>query len=521
MKQGITTVLLCVIVVVLLTACTNRNRPDEEDTSSITLEYALANAQHRRENIVKPDYNALAPLADEIARQGYEWSHMWDEEEGEEILQLIIQSLTPTTRAESISYEAAIADANLLNILLRTNYGAYIFYGGDDIFEPLFDNIFDALAEQEEWDTRYDFEGFVGVLHNYLSTVIADNHFLIGQRVLGAPVSESEHIRSVTSDTYVGLTAFGRSEGGFYSTESGQYVVSAHGYELDEIFRLSINDMGQFSYILTVTMPGRNELEQYTLTLHFDNGQEEIMTLYRHEPTRRSFEAPSLAWIDGFPVVRIMRKGFYPNQEEAREFLDFAPQLIDEPVVIIDVRSSIGGNGLLPGQFLHRLLGETVSTSSVILHLGNHQQAMDGLAAIPKDDPTYRPISDFMTYLPSTPLGEWCFIFNYTPRRLVHNDQLIVFLTDRHTASAGETFIELALGMQNSLVIGQSTGGVSHKIGGPSFFLPNSGIAVSFGPGVSFYPEGLFAEGVGFAPDIWATGDALDAALAMLARNRE
>ena len=139
---------------------------------------------------------------------------------------------------------------------------------------------------------------------------------------------------------------------------------------------------------------------------------------------------------------------------------------------------------------------------------------MEALAAIPNDAHQYRPIADFITYHPTTPLGDYHFVWNHTPDRLVPSDQVIILLTDRYTASAGEGFVDFALNLENTLVIGQNTAGVAHKIGGPIFFLPHSGVPVQFGAGIMFYPEGLFAEGVGFTPDIWTSGDALDAALA-------
>jgi len=508
------------LLLALLGSC-GRNEPAEPAYAyDLTFEYALANALNRRESITKPDYNAFALLADERARLGDEWVELWCEEY---LTELVMQSLTPIARAESISYEEAIADAYTLLMLLRMNYGAYTYYGGDDVFVPLFDRIFEALAQADEWNTGDDFGDFAELLQEHLLEVIVDNHVHIGFRPLGALDSFTitadgidKMPLGITADFFVGSIRFERSVNGFRSQETGLYVASVADHSIDEVFRLSVDDNGEFSYIPIVMIPGRSGLQSYPLTLTFYNGEQETLILSQHEPHQRGLSSPSLTWANGIPIVRITSMGFYPNQEYAQRFLGFAEELRDEPVVIVDIRSNRGGNNLLSAQFLHRLTGEVVPSNSVILHLGNHHETMETFAAVPSDSPIYRPLSDLIAYHPSTPLGESHFVFNYTPDRLVQNDQLVIFLIDRYTMSAGEGFVDFSLNLQNSLIIGQNTGGVLQKTGGPGFFLPNSGIMVGFGPGLFLYPDNLFAEGVGFAPDVWVMGDALTAALAIL-----
>ncbi|MCL2406098.1 MAG: hypothetical protein FWC92_11225, partial [Defluviitaleaceae bacterium] len=46
--------------------------------------------------------------------------------------------------------------------------------------------------------------------------------------------------------------------------------------------------------------------------------------------------------------------------------------------------------------------------------------------------------------------------------------------------------------------------------------LPQSRIPLQFGSGMALFPEGHFQESVGFAPDIWVSGDALTAALGLI-----
>lgn len=100
----------------------------------------------------------------------------------------------------------------------------------------------------------------------------------------------------------------------------------------------------------------------------------------------------------------------------------------------------------------------------------------------------------------------------------MEREQILIVLVDRITGSAGELFTDLAFNVQNTLVVGQNTfGTLTTSLSFPSLQMPNSGITLALGNCcLYFHPEGHFAEGVGFAPDVWVTGDALAAALAML-----
>jgi hypothetical protein len=238
-----------------------------------------------------------------------------------------------------------------------------------------------------------------------------------------------------TAEFFLGAANFfDRTLNGFRCQTTDLYVRETIGHNIDEVFKLSVNDNGELAYIPIVMLPGRSDLRSYSLTLIYENGEEETINLPRRGTQRQTFrEQPSLTRRNGIPIVSIMRMGFYPNGEDARQFLAYAEELREEPVVIIDIRSNMGGNNLLAAQFLHRLTGEIVPTNSVILNLGNHQQLMDALADMPSDSPIYRPLDDFQTYHPTIPFDDGHHIFNYTPDRLVPNEQLIVFLIDRYS----------------------------------------------------------------------------------------
>jgi hypothetical protein len=408
-------------------------------------------------------------------------------------------------------------------MILRAVYGAYTYYGGDEVFVPIFERMKETLRTQEIWNTQRHGD-FTELVHYNLSQVISDNHFVICLRQLvatGYIVSGSvTPPRGATADFFYSGTAFDRSENGFRSKETGLYVISASKHDLEDLFRLSIDPHGIFSYIPIVMIKGRSNKNYYPLELTFENDHHETIVLHRHIPIMSGFQRqPSMSRINDVPVITIMFMGMYPNGEDAQAFLGFVEKLRDEPIIIIDLRSNRGGNTLLAGLFLHHLIGEIVPTNSIVLRVGNHEEFVERIQLIPSDHPGFKPLEDFQTYRPTKPIGDGHFVLSYNPAdKIIQNEQLIILLTGRNTISAGEGFVDYVLNVENTLVIGQNTSGTMANNAGTFKNLPNSGFPVRFGDGVFFFPENTSQEGVGFAPDIWVIGDALEATLRMIYR---
>ena len=72
-------------------------------------------------------------------------------------------------------------DAETFFTLLRTTYGAYEYFGGDEVFLPLRDQVLEELALEGRVLYRHTLQD---LLYNVLSPVIRDGHFKIGDRSL-------------------------------------------------------------------------------------------------------------------------------------------------------------------------------------------------------------------------------------------------------------------------------------------------------------------------------------------------
>ena len=99
---------------------------------------------------------------------------------------------------------------------------------------------------------------------------------------------------------------------------------------------------------------------------------------------------------------------------------------------------------------------------------------------------------------------------------VVSNEQLIIILTGYITQSAAEFMVDMAFNIENTLVIGQNTGGALLSNFGIAARLPRSRMPNNIGNYMFILHENHFREGRGFAPDIWVSGDALTAALGLI-----
>jgi len=513
-KFAVLTGFLCLVIVLIVGHFTTRSAPISN------VQIALNAANIRRESINRLDYSALSP---HVQGKGYiidDFMDLVETMDLESFMLFMSQLITPPTDdiASHIPNFMAIADVQALELLMRTQYGSYIYFGGDYIFSDVFNEIIDALSTAEYWSTSTGPDGdFMRLLHDNLFPFIADNHFRIGGHHLGISAEGvPQHFFMPTyADFFVSANDFVRSARGIRCTQSAFYLREIPGHNMDDMFRMGINDYGELVYVAVITVPEGNDEPIKLLTTVYENGEQGAIAFLRHTPVvqpRR--ERPTLEWIDGIPVVTVSQMDHFTASSTAGMLTSIAYGLRNEPVIILDIRSNIGGNSILPTHLFYLLVGEKVPPISRTLHIGNYDEFMYTMGAVTNWQRS--PFTGQLIYHPAKAYGYYHFIIDYGPRRIVPSENLIIVLTDRFTSSAGERTVEMALSMNNALVIGQNTAGVYSNIAGGYFYLPNSGLPITFGLGTILLPYGLFSEGIGFAPDVWATGDALDAALALL-----
>ena len=95
----------------------------------------------------------------------------------------------------------------------------------------------------------------------------------------------------------------------------------------------------------------------------------------------------------------------------------------------------------------------------------------------------------------------------------VPRESVALLLTDKGTASSGETAVKYFHTMENVLAIGAPSSGCDLVSNNCEVYLPNTGIPIFFGTGLSFCETLNNRDGMGYLPDLWVNPpDALDAA---------
>ena len=469
--------------------------PQRDNVIPLGLQYALDVANIRRENLVRPNIDRIAGLV-----------------EGRTTRLDMMRFYQPPERTggQLLSTADAMYDAQAFFDSLRYTYGAYTYFGGDEVFLPIFNEIMDTLAGYDYWDVR----DFGNLIFDSLRPMLRDNHLSFGG-----------HRFSVSADIYVWASPFDRTPYGFRSRLNGLYVAEIVGHDLEDVFRLNIDNTGDMHYIPIIVVRGGAGTRHYPVTVRYENDDYEIVDFIRHSPTRRDFSNSRLRREQGIPIVTVRTMGFPAsthrgsNAIDAQRFLSFAEELRDEPIVIVDIRSNGGGFGLLSAQWLYLLTGEIVPNNFMWLMTRSYHEWQEVIASGTPESMFYIPTDVFRQFSLSEPVGDYHTLNRSPTEGIVQRDQILILLVDRYTASAGDGFADRMFNMTNTLVVGQNTGGVLHTdLTHPNLFLPRSGLNFGMGRSINIHPEGHLDEGVGITPDIWVTGNALTAVLAMLSR---
>lgn len=476
----------------------------QTQTITLDLDYAIAIANERRAIPHVQDLDRINEMVYGRTPSIIDWDRLFH----------------PIPRPQALSREEAIDDVKIFFQVLQHAYGPYRRFGGDEVFRPLMYSIIEELSESETVATGL----LAWMIQGEIAPIIADNHFVFNDRP-----------QNVSSFDFVWDSPFGRDETGFRQLDTGLYVTEIVGHDKHDVFRLSVNEHGEFFYMLVIFRPSEDGT-LYRLEVVFCNGETEVLVLrrsfhhfqpdYDAEPTLRFENEIPIVTMRGempFPVDTVWTDYSGSIPDNAVLFLSFVDEIRDEPIIIVDIRTNIGGFGHLGTLWLYDLIGEIVPLRLCVVH---------GAGAIPPEDMSQLPqvwydffnpqeeavqfFADLDEFLPSWHvLDDYHSVFS-SESGSVANDTFIILLVDRFVYSAAEMFTSQILNMENTLVIGQNTFGSNIASMWPSLYLPNSGIQFNMGTNYVMRPYGTWQDGVGYAPDVWVVGDALTAALAIV-----
>lgn len=412
------------------------------------------------------EVNAAHQAVEKEPGRGWVMAHLRDPAEkrtAEERAAYLPKEAKEYDPERELTAEQAAADVEWLFSALRDGYPLYGYFGGAAAF--------DAAEQSALAAVNADGTLACGELQDILLEALSfvkDGHFSVNG--LGtAPKKLPFFFRE---------TAFYKTEDG-YRTADGRTVASVDGYpDLEDLFRRSISPEGEIVYYPILLQDGAYKISDVlektawlcseTLTVRYTDGSAAELTA---EPYQFycDEDAPAVSSRQDGEIPVFQFNGFRADVRD--EILEGAALLSRAPVSILDLRMNGGGDANLAVAWMRQYAGAQV--------------------------PPNRYVFDIFTG--EEPFG--------SRDRWVSNENILIILTEKFSASASEFTLDMAHNLENCLIIGENSNG-SLLTALSKFQLPNSGCVVHanlVSDLVFLDPDGsdYFEELRGFYPDFW------------------
>ena len=381
--------------------------------------------------------------------------------------------LTPRERRETTGAEAA-EDVRTYFALLSTAYGGYDYFGGDEVFLPLRDQLVAEVADREQVTGMT----LGKLLSEAVAPVVTDGHVRILENPLDAgQARRMYYVPDLWLDDAAGLDP--------------AWVKPTIGPDgaLTHCFAALAADGSE--------LPDRATVNGEDLRLDWQEAAESDVdrTAYR------------LDRVDRVPVLtcRILEAGDKTRRDLER-LASSGGKVSDAPVLVVDLRGNDGGSDNYASAWFRGYTGVPPQEKRLWA-----QRCSPAFLAYCESDSQYEgDLGPFRERL-----GDW---YGIAPRDMVQVDGngICFVLADRGTASAGEDFIQYFRTMDQAVIVGSNTYGAMLCGNVCVFYLPHSGVPIQFGTGLSFTDSLENRDRVGLQPDLWVPPeDALDAVLRM------
>ena len=363
-------------------------------------------------------------------------------------------------------------DVDLFFRALRAAYGGYDYFGGDEVFTPIQEELY-AYLDRHETFVSADLRS---QLTHLLRPVIRDGHFAIGNK----PIIERESVSMFyVPDLYLQDT----------SGLDGAYV------------KPTIGPDGRLAYCFAALARSGKELPDKL-------GEYDLAWVEAERYAGRDRMGYRRTQVEGIPalVSRTMTSGATTaSGRELEAFASAGAEYRGLPLLLVDIRGNGGGNSSYAGQWMEgfarqipqlKIWGGT-KCSPLFLYGLQHSELY---AAV--QDSIKNEMLDYR--------GSW--EIDQTDGIRGETDTLVFVLTDQGTCSAAEDFVAILRMTENVVFVGSNTQGSMMFGNVMPMTLPNTGLPVRFGASIHFWEGTGNTEGVGFLPDLWVNPvDAEDA----------
>ena len=413
------------------------------------------------------------------------------------------------TRPDLLGVEEAAEEIDLLFSLIKYGYAGYQYFGGDGAF---------SRAREEMLQDLLRYGQAVPVIE-YLHLIcrrlgfVQDGHFGVENLIL------CKDYQYWADNSY----EFDLDQDGFYITDSlnSRRLISVDGVDPSAYMRPSIDRDGIIKYVPGVV--SSEHLDGTTLSMEFSDGESQNASLSAAVASRPGGPAYELDEADGIPIVAI--RSFTPtprNKPLLDRMLADAERLWEQEAIVIDLRGNSGGNEQYVFSWLLFFILTCSTSQSVRVDLLTDVANRLTLNARLLQEEPGSSLGAYYTRMRelqrSTATPGWSEVRQTRAVRAASNP-FIAVLIDRDTASAGESFVQCLLQMDNVVLIGVNTKGLC-LTGTPGLVtLPYSGLTMSVPTALRFAGGFINVDGMGYFPDFWVHPDcALERTLKFMRR---
>jgi len=397
---------------------------------------------------------------------------------------------TQRRQADTISYEAAMADVDLYFRLLKTSYGPYFYFGGDEKFDEAKVQVEKAIQGKSSVRVKDLKAALIKAL-----SFINDGHFSIGST---RPSAFKRHTYYYC-DVYLQ-----KDEQGVYQLINEEKWYCTGQTNADIRIEPTLKKDGEIVYsplLLCAKKPGSSDYLQLTN----EAGKEKNIKLrwkaavnYKkdsHDEVDFEYSKKSdvpYVSVRAFPGARKTAS----QAKDLSAFVETGRSLKGQKLFIVDLRANSGGSDEYINGWLQNFAGRRATYPMAIISRGSRAiQALDS-----------HHIREGWT------IGEH-------PGSVIKNDSLILVLMDSDCGSSGESALNTLRCMDNVVVVGSQSGGWQLGGNGREYFLPHSGLIVCVPQALNLFYDGANVDGKGYAPDLWCDpSTSLDALLNMVER---
>lgn len=401
---------------------------------------------------------------------------------------------------KKLTYDEAKKDIDQLFNLFRYTYGAYGYFGGDEKFNEVKNEIINDLPK----DATISIPQFEDILNSNL-LFLKDYHFRIIENSNGSICKGKFY--------YMNDEPIYKDSVGFYLIMKSEkyYIKSIDGNnDIDKNLNYAISDKGDIVYNIAILkdFTGTNQI---TCELKLSNNDKEISKEIILIANINSYNSNYKTMYNykeekGIPIITLssftMKNS--SDQKSVEDFIASASIARKSPVSILDLRGNFGGQIAIASSWVDSYLGITkdnVDFSTYPFLRGDIVNLQ----------------SSVISSIDQTKYNEEFKIDSGHASKLFKNDNILFVLMDKKTASASETLIEALASVDNIITVGTNSSGALLGMNVRYYKLDNSSLTIQMGSMLYLTPFGEEFEENGIKPDLLVNpSNALDRTIKLI-----